>query len=50
MCNSNDNLKEHGTGNGTQARLVEVKLKANPASFGCEVWDGRKGDFRHVGR
>lgn len=42
MCNSNDNLKEHGTGNGTQARLVEVKLKANPASFGCEVWDGRK--------
>lgn len=42
MCNSNDNLKEHGTGNGTQARLVEVRLKANPASFGCEVWDGRK--------
>ena len=42
MCNSNDNLKEHGTGNGTQARLVEVRLKANPASYGCEVWDGRK--------
>jgi hypothetical protein len=42
MCNSNENLKEHGTGNGTQARLVKVRLKANPASYGCEVWDGRK--------
>lgn len=42
MCNSNDNLKEQGTGNGTQARLVRVKLRDNPISYGCEVWDGRK--------
>lgn len=42
MCNSNDNLKEHGTGNGTLARLVRVKLKDNPESYQCEVWDKRK--------
>ena len=42
MCNSNDNLKEHGTGNGTQARLVRVKLRKNHPSYRCEIWDKRK--------
>lgn len=42
MCNSNDNLKEHGTGNGTQARLVRVKLNEDHPSYRCEIWDGRK--------
>lgn len=42
MCNSNDDLKEQGTGNGTQGRLVRVKLNDNPTSYRCETWDGRK--------
>ena len=42
MCNSNDNLKEYGAGNGTQARLVRVKLNEDHPSYRCEIWDGRK--------
>jgi len=42
MCNSNDGLKQHGTANGSQARLLRVKLKENPQSYRCEIWDGKK--------
>jgi len=42
MCNSNDGLKQHGTANGSQARLLRVKLKENPQSYRCEIWDNKK--------
>ena len=42
MCNSNDGLKENGTANGSQARLLRVKLVSNPKSYKCEVWDSKK--------
>ena len=42
MCNSNDKLKEQGIGNGTQGRLIRVKLREDQTSYKCEVWDGRK--------
>ena len=42
MCNSNDELKEQGIGNGTQCRLIRVKLREDQTSYKCEVWDGRK--------
>jgi hypothetical protein len=42
MCNSNDGLKQHGTANGSQARLLRVKLKEGPTSYRCEIWDDRK--------
>ena len=42
MCNSNKELKEKGTGNGTQCRLLSVKLKDNPKTYMWKVWDNRK--------
>jgi len=42
MCNSNDGLKQHGTANGSQARLLCVKLKENPQSYRCKIWDNKK--------
>ena len=48
MCNSNDGLEEKGTGNGTQCRLVAVKLKDNPQSYMWKLWDNHKVWTVHV--
>ena len=42
MCNSNERLKDDGTGNGTQCRLLSVKLKDNPKSYMWKIWNRRK--------
>jgi hypothetical protein len=42
MCNSNEGLKEKGTGNGTQCRLLKVKLKEGAKSYMCKIWNKRK--------
>ena len=42
MCNSNEGLKDKGTGNGTQCRLLHVKLKDEPQSYMCKIWNKRK--------
>lgn len=42
MCISNEGLREHGTGNGTQGRLVGVKLKDRASSYRWKVWDNKK--------
>ena len=42
MCISNENLKTDGTGNGTQGRLVKVKLKQFPTSYRWKIWDNKK--------
>lgn len=42
MCISNENLKTDGTGNGTQGRLVKVKLKQCAPSYKWKIWDNKK--------
>ena len=42
MSTSNENFKEQGTGNGTQCRVVGIKLKQNPTSYRWINWGGRK--------
>ena len=42
MCNSNEGLKEKGTGNGTQCRLLKAKLKESAKSYMCKIWNKRK--------
>ena len=42
MSTSNEKLKEQGTGNGTQCRVVGIKLKQDPTSYKWKNWDGKK--------
>ena len=42
MCISNDGLKKDGTGNGTQGRLVGMKLKEDATTLKWKVWDNKK--------
>ena len=42
MCNSNDRLKEDGAGNGTQCRIVGIKLKEDQTSHRWKIWDNKK--------
>ena len=42
MCSSNENLKDDGTGNGTQCRIIGIKLKQNQTSYRWKNWDGKK--------
>ena len=42
MSTSNEKLKEQGTGNGTQCRVVGIKLKQDPTSYRWKNWDGKK--------
>ena len=42
MCNSNDGLRDDGTGNGTQCRLLYVKLNDDAKSYTCKIWNKRK--------
>ena len=42
MCNSNENLKDKGAGNGTQCRVLSVKLKRNQTSHMWKMWNNRK--------
>ena len=42
MCSSNEKLKKDDTGNGTQCRVVGIKLKQNPNSYRWKNWDGKK--------
>ena len=42
MSTSNAKLKEQGTGNGTQCRVVGIKLKQDPTSYRWKNWDGKK--------
>ena len=42
MCNSNENLKDKGAGNGTQCRVLSVKLKRNQTSHMWKIWNNRK--------
>ena len=48
MCNSNDKLEENGTGNGTQCRLLSVKLKDNPTTYMWKTWDNYKVWTVHI--
>ena len=42
MCNSNKGLKEKGTGNGTQCRLLKVKIRDHAESYMCKIWNNMK--------
>ena len=42
MCNSNENLKDKGTGNGTQCRMLPVKLKRNRTSYMWKIRNNKK--------
>ena len=42
MCNSNERLRDKGTGNGTQCRLLYVILNDNATSYTCKIWNKRK--------
>ena len=42
MSTSNETLKQQGTGNGTQCRVVGIKLKQDPTSYKWKNWDGKK--------
>ena len=42
MCNSNEGLKEKGAGNGTQCRLLKVKIRDRAESYMCKIWNKMK--------
>ena len=42
LCNSNEGLRDKGTGNGTQCRLLHVKLNDDATSYTCKIWNKRK--------
>ena len=42
MCNSNEELKEKGMGNGPQYRLLQVKVRDGAKSYICKIWNKRK--------
>ena len=41
ICN-NDDLESEGRGNGTQCRVVGIKIKDDAQSHRVKNWDGRK--------